>query len=93
MGVAISTWELAKVVSREKCLGVVSGTGLGMILIARLMEGDVDGHFRRALAHFPFQEPVKSAHKIVKKSMGRRSRNAILFSDFYDKMPFQDFKK
>ena len=59
MGVAISTWKLAKTVSMEECLGVVSGTGLGMILIGRLMEGDPDGHFRRALGHFPFQEPVQ----------------------------------
>ena len=51
MGAAISTWELAKAVSKDGCLGVVSGTGLGMILIARLMEGDPDGHFRHALSH------------------------------------------
>jgi nitronate monooxygenase len=59
MGVAISTWRLAKTVSMEECLGVVSGTGLGMILISRLMEGDPDGYFRRALGHFPFQESVQ----------------------------------
>jgi nitronate monooxygenase len=56
MGVAISTWELANAVSRRGQLGVVSGTGVGLIMISRLMEGDKGGHMRRALAHFPFPE-------------------------------------
>ena len=56
MGVAISTWQLAQAVSCTGQLGVVSGTGIGIILIARLMDGDKDGHTRRALAHFPQQD-------------------------------------
>jgi nitronate monooxygenase len=40
-------------------MGVVSGTGLARILICRLMDGDAEGHIRRALAHFPFQEPAQ----------------------------------
>jgi len=40
-------------------LGVVSGTGIALIMIARLMGGDRGGHMRRALAHFPFQESVQ----------------------------------
>lgn len=56
MGVAISTWQLANSVSRAGQLGVVSGTGIGIILVARLMEGDTDGAVRRALAHFPDQD-------------------------------------
>jgi nitronate monooxygenase len=59
MGVAISDWKLAKAVSGLGQLGVVSGTGLGNILIARLMDGDLEGHVRRALSHFPFQESVQ----------------------------------
>lgn len=55
MGVAISTWQLANAVSKAGQLGVISGTGIGIILIARLMDGDPDGHMRRALAHFPDQ--------------------------------------
>lgn len=54
MGVAISTWKLAKAVSSEGQLGVVSGTGIGIILIARLMQGDADGAVRHALEHFPY---------------------------------------
>ncbi len=53
MGVAISDWGLARSVAQAGELGVVSGTGLGFILIARLMDGDPDGHIRRALAAFP----------------------------------------
>jgi len=59
MGVAISDWNLAKAVSMQGHLGVVSGTGIALIMISRLMEGDVGDHVRRALSHFPFQEPVQ----------------------------------
>ena len=59
MGVAISDWNLARTVSMQGQLGVVSGTGTHLILIGRLMDGDLDGHVRRALSNFPFQEPVQ----------------------------------
>ncbi len=59
MGVAISTWELARTVSMQGHLGVVSGTGIALILISRLMGGDTGGHVRRALDQFPHQEPVQ----------------------------------
>ena len=59
MGVAISNWKLAKTVSMEGALGVVSGSGIALIMISRLMNGDPDGHIRRALSNFPFQVPVR----------------------------------
>ena len=59
MGVAISDWNLARAVSLQGYLGVVSGTGIALIMISRLMDGDAEGHVRRALSHFPFQEPVQ----------------------------------
>ncbi len=59
MGVAISNWRLVKANSMEGRLGVVSGTGLGIIMISRLMDGDIGGHVRRALHHFPFQDAVR----------------------------------
>jgi nitronate monooxygenase len=59
MGVAISDWKLARTVSTQGHLGVVSGTGIGLIMVSRLMDGDQGWHIRRALSHFPFQEPVR----------------------------------
>jgi len=56
MGVAVSNWELANAVSREGQLGVISGTGIGIVLIARLMDGDEGGHVRRALNAFPYPD-------------------------------------
>lgn len=64
MGVSISNWRLAKAVSQLGQLGVVSGTALSRVLIDRLMDGDAEGQVRRALSHFPFQEPVQ---KIVER--------------------------
>jgi len=59
MGVAISDWRLARTVSLSGQLGVVSGTGIALIMTSRLMDGDIGGHVRRALKHFPCQESVQ----------------------------------
>lgn len=53
MGVAVSDWRLARAVSRAGQLGVVSGTALDVVIARRLQDGDVGGHVRRALDHFP----------------------------------------
>lgn len=53
MGVAVSSWRLARAVSAVGGLGVVSGTALDVVLARRLQDGDPDGDARRALAAFP----------------------------------------
>lgn len=64
MGVAVSSYELAKTVSMTGELGVVSGTGLDQVIARRLQSGDESGDVRRALAAFPDQ---RIAHDIIKK--------------------------
>ena len=53
MGVAVSSWQLARAVSRTGQLGVVSGTALDVVLARRLQLGDPGGDVRRAMAAFP----------------------------------------
>lgn len=53
MGVAVSSWKLARAVAGSGQLGVVSGTALDTVLARRLQDGDPDGDVRRALDHFP----------------------------------------
>jgi NAD(P)H-dependent flavin oxidoreductase YrpB (nitropropane dioxygenase family) len=53
MGVAVSSWQLARSVSQAGELGVVSGTALDVVIARRLQDGDQGGHVRRALDHFP----------------------------------------
>jgi len=53
MGVAVSSWQLARAVSQTGQLGVVSGTALDVVIARRLQDGDVGGHVRRALESFP----------------------------------------
>jgi nitronate monooxygenase len=53
MGAGISDWRLARAVSSQGQLGVVSGTALDAILARRLQAGDPGGHMRRALDRFP----------------------------------------
>ena len=53
MGVAVSDWRLARAVSSEGQLGVVSGTAIDAVLVRRLQLGDPGGHIRRALDAFP----------------------------------------
>lgn len=56
MGVRISSWKLAREVSRKGQLGVISGTAMDTILLRSLQDGDKDGAMRRALATFPDQD-------------------------------------
>ncbi len=56
MGVAVSSWQLAREVSMSGQLGIVSGTALDGVLARTLQDGDPGGHRRRALAHFPSPE-------------------------------------
>lgn len=53
MGVGVSHWRLARAVSAQGQLGVVSGTALDQLFVRRLQDGDPGGHVRRALDHFP----------------------------------------
>lgn len=55
MGVGVSNWRLARAVSQNGQLGVISGTCIDSVLIRRLQDGDPGGHLRRAMAEFPFQ--------------------------------------
>ena len=49
MGIAVSNWELARTVSLQGQLGVVSGTAIDNVLARRLQDGDLSGIYRRAL--------------------------------------------
>src|SRR5438874_1500706 len=53
MGVAVSGWKLARAVSMAGQLGVVSGTGLAIVLARNLQQGDPAGQIRDALKRFP----------------------------------------
>jgi len=61
MGVAVSGWPLARIVSEQGQLGVVSGTALETVLVRRLQDGDPGGHIRRAMAAFPIEGVAQAA--------------------------------
>ena len=63
MGAGVSSWTLAREVSRAGQLGVVSGTALDSILVRKLWDGDPDGHARRAMASFPSQAIAEAVLK------------------------------
>ena len=56
MGVAVSSWPLARAVASQGQMGVVSGTGIDTVLARRLQLGDEGGHIAEALKHFPIPE-------------------------------------
>lgn len=56
MGIGVSNWTLARAVSRLGQLGVVSGTAIDSVFIRRLQDGDIGGHIRRAMQHFPMPD-------------------------------------
>ena len=56
MGVAVSSWRLARAVAQTGQLGVVSGTGLDAVFARRLQVGDPDGQMRLAVDGFPLRD-------------------------------------
>lgn len=56
MGVAVSSWRLARAVAETGQLGVVSGTGLDAVFARRLQLGDPDGQMRLAVDGFPLRD-------------------------------------
>jgi len=56
MGIAVSTWQLAREVSKNGGLGVVSATAIDSVIARRLQDGDLSGEIRRAFSNFPNPE-------------------------------------
>lgn len=63
MGIGVSNWTLARAVAQRGQLGVVSGTSIDALFIRRLQDGDLGGHLRRAMEHFPIPEVSADALK------------------------------
>jgi NAD(P)H-dependent flavin oxidoreductase YrpB (nitropropane dioxygenase family) len=61
MGVAVSSWKLARAVSLRGQLGVVSGTALDTVFVRRLQDGDPGGDMRRAMSAFPLRDTADRA--------------------------------
>lgn len=84
MGIGVSNWRLAKAVSLNGELGVVSGTCLNTVLIRRLQDGDLDGCCRRALKSFPFpeitQEVLRAYYIEGGKSPGATYKRSPVFA-------------
>ncbi len=80
MGVAISGWQLARAVSRRGQLGVVSGTCMNAVFAQRLQNGDVGGHLRRAMEHFPvpsIAEDILQKHLNAHRASGRSAVRGV----------------
>lgn len=85
MGMGVSNWRLANTVSSLGQMGVVSGTAIDTIFARRLQDGDVGGHMRRALKHFPAPD---IARKFLKKYFRPEGRPA---GKPYDRIPMFSF--
>ncbi len=78
MGVAVSSWQLARAVSIAGELGVVSGTALDTVLARRLQDGDPDGDLRRAIAAFPITAIADDVLERYFREGGRGAREPYL---------------
>lgn len=71
MGVGVSGWRLASAVAACGELGVVSGVSLDEVLVRKLQLGDLGGHVRRALEHFPLKDVAKKIQEKFFKENGK----------------------
>jgi nitronate monooxygenase len=76
MGIGVSSWELARAVSRLGHLGVVSGTAVDTVMIRRLQDGDEGGHVRRAMRAFPIPGVSEAVLRRYHLPSGRRDASS-----------------
>src|SRR5271165_1512642 len=73
MGVAVSSWPLARAVAANGQLGVVSGTAADVVLARRLQDGDAGGDARAAMAAFPIPDVAARVLDRYFRASGRES--------------------
>ena len=83
MGVAVSNWCLAHAVAREGAMGVVSGTAINCVLARRLQLGDIGGHMRRALEHFPIPEIAEEVLNTYYRAGGKGADEPYKLTPMY----------
>ena len=99
MGIAVSSYHLAKAVSMAGQLGVVSGTAIDAVMAMRLHYGDILGNVRRSLNNFPVKEigqqmidkfyntnnKIKQMFKFTMPSlnMSQEKENEIVTANFF----------
>lgn len=71
MGIGVSSWRVARAVSRRGQLGVVSGTGIDSVLVRRLQDGDPGGHLQRAMERFPIPRVAATVLRSYLRGGGR----------------------
>jgi NAD(P)H-dependent flavin oxidoreductase YrpB (nitropropane dioxygenase family) len=74
LGVAVSSYRLARAVAMTGHLGVVSGTAIDLVLARRLQDGDPDGDMRAAMEQFPAPAVVEQILQRYFRPAGRRGR-------------------
>lgn len=79
MGVGVSNWQLARAVSLEGQLGVVSGTMIDTVFARRLQDGDPGEHMQRACLKFPDQELAERVYQRLYVP-GGKAKDAPYFS-------------
>lgn len=62
MGIGVSTWGLAQEVALAGQIGTVSGTCAEIVCARLLQQGDIGGHIRKALDHFPIPDIAKRVY-------------------------------
>ena len=77
MGVAVSSWQLARAVSSLGHLGVVSGTALDVVLARRLQLGDPTGAIRGAIDAFPDAKVARDVLDQYLVAGGKRAPDAF----------------
>lgn len=83
MGVGVSDWNLAKTVSQNNALGVVSGTALESVLLRRLQLGDKSGHMKHAMEQFPFPEIAEQVYDKYFINGGKNNNEPFKLAGMY----------
>lgn len=84
MGVAVSSWELARAVARCGGYGVVSGTGIETVMVRELQDGD-PANRRKVMLEYPDQTLARELIEQFYNESGRAE------GEPYDLLPIHRF--
>lgn len=84
MGIAVSSWQLARAVARQGDIGVVSGTGIDTVMTRELQDGDPDNR-RSVMQSYPDQQFVEKTLDDFYVEGGRSE------GEPYDRLPIHKF--
>lgn len=90
MGIGVSDWILARIISMAGVIATVSGTAINVVFARRLQLGDPGGHMKRAVDAFPFQEMAQRIYQKYFIPWGKKKNKSFVRIEMFTLSPSRE---